>query len=637
MTNSSVLSPPPLPSEDKLKELLLKFGETGLALVNVGRDIEDAEERALFYKTELIRLAAAVKANDIYSEGGAPVSFREFCTSHDYLLPQGQECALYPKVMDEGEELNSGRYIEAVMTGGIGTGKTTLAVYTTAYQIYVLSCFRDPHKLFELSPNDEIVFAIQSLNAGLASDVDYKRLRNLIATAPYFKKHFMFERDLESTMQFPRNIIVKPVSGADTAIIGQNVIGGILDEVNFMAVVEKSKQKKSGGTYDQAAELYSAIKNRRQSRFMFQGRVPGMLCLVSSKQYPGEFTDRKMDEAKAEINKTGKTRIFIYDKREWDVKPMHRFTGEWFTVFLGDETRKPRIHPEGDPIPKEEAHLYMEVPAEYRDSFDTNILQAIREICGVSTFALYPFILEPEKVQACFGRTPSILTQSQCDFKTSTVKAYVKRFRDLQYPRFVHLDLSETGDSTGVACGYVPGFVEIKRSGSVYETLPKIVYDFTLEVSPPRHGEINFAAIRELLYNLRELGLPIRWVTMDTFQSTDMKQILINQGFMAGLFSLDVDTKGYDVAKQALMDERIYAPEHEKAMLEFIRLERDPVSRKVDHPVHFSKDCSDAMAGVAYGLTMRREVWSMHGVTPGQMTLTNAVTGQKKDSLANAG
>ena len=115
------------------------------------------------------------------------------------------------------------------------------------------------------------------------------------------------------------------------------------------------------------------------------------------------------------------------------------------------------------------------------------------------------------------------------------------------------------------------------------------------------------------------------------------KQILINQGFMAGLFSLDVDTKGYDVAKQALMDERIYAPEHEKAMLEFIRLERDPVSRKVDHPVHFSKDCSDAMAGVAYGLTMRREVWSMHGVTPGQMTLTNAVTGQKKDSLANAG
>ena len=30
-------------------------------------------------------------------------------------------------------------------------------------------------------------------------------------------------------MQFPRNIVVKPVAGHDTAAIGQNVIGGIID------------------------------------------------------------------------------------------------------------------------------------------------------------------------------------------------------------------------------------------------------------------------------------------------------------------------------------------------------------------------------------------------------------------------
>jgi hypothetical protein len=206
----------------------------------------------------------------------------------------------------------------------------------------------------------------------------------------------------------------------------------------------------------------------------------------------------------------------------------------------------------------------------------------------------------------------SILSRESCDFKMTTVAAYPKRFRNLEYPRFVHLDLSQTGDSTGVACGYVRKFVEIVRHGTVKEVLPEIVYDFVLEVVPPKNGEIQFSNIRDLLYNLRKLGLPIKWVSMDTFQSTDTRQILAQQGFITGVRSLDVDTRGYDIAKQALMDGRVKAPEHHKAMMEFIRLERDPVTRKIDHPVHFSKDCSDAMAGVAWGLTVQREVWAMH-------------------------
>ena len=30
--------------------------------------------------------------------------------------------------------------------------------------------------------------------------------------------------------------------------------------------------------------------------------------------------------------------------------------------------------------------------------------------------------------------------------------------------------------------------------------------------------------------------------------------------------------------------------------------------------VHNSKDCSDALAGVAFGLYKRREIWGLHGV-----------------------
>jgi hypothetical protein len=78
---------------------------------------------------------------------------------------------------------------------------------------------------------------------------------------------------------FANNIKVKPGGGQDIAAIGQNVIGGIIDEVNFMAVVEDSKLMRDGSVYDQAAENYNSIARRRESRFMQQGMLPGLLCL----------------------------------------------------------------------------------------------------------------------------------------------------------------------------------------------------------------------------------------------------------------------------------------------------------------------------------------------------------------------
>jgi len=48
---------------------------------------------------------------------------------------------------------------------------------------------------------------------------------------------------------------------------------------------------------------------------MQQGMLPGLLCLVSSKNYPGGLTDRKVAEART--NKT----IFVYDKRLWEIRP----------------------------------------------------------------------------------------------------------------------------------------------------------------------------------------------------------------------------------------------------------------------------------------------------------------------------
>ena len=553
-----------------------------------------------------------------------PVSIREFITSPEY-LDQGD--SIYPLVLDELVKINNPKidglnhglrigniYAETVLTGGIGTGKTHIALLSIAYSVYVLSCLSNPQSLFDLDKSSEILFIFQSLNATLSKQLDYARFKHMIETSPYFKNHFLFDKNIDSELRFPNRIIVRSVNGQETATIGQNVFGGMLDEVNFMEVTENSKKATDGGEYDQAIALYHSILSRRKSRFMKMGRLFGMFCLVSSKRYPNQFTDRKVKEAKAELQKTGKTSIYVYDKRKWEIKP-DDFCGKTFRVFIGDISRKPRLLGTQENISMQDQALVDNVPVEYRKDFEIDIMRALREIAGHSTLALHPFIMNVEAMSACFGKRKSILTSTVTDFEYPKLKFISSRFTNPEYPRWAHVDLSLTGDSTGIAIGHVPRFTKIKRGGDIVETLPVIAIDCTLEVRPPKGGEILFEKIRKLLYLLRDSGLNIKWVTFDQYQSADSIQILRQKGFVTGKQSMDKTSIPYEFTKMALYDGRIEAPSHDKLIEELQALELDAKKGKIDHPPQGSKDIADALAGVIYGLTRRCEIWAHHQIS----------------------
>ncbi len=111
------------------------------------------------------------------------------------------------------------------------------------------------------------------------------------------------------------------------------------------------------------------------------------------------------------------------------------------------------------------------------------------------------------------------------------------------------------------------------------------------------------------------MGLQIRWVTFDDFQSTDSKQILQQAGFMTGQQSMDrLPMYPYDFFKAAVYDGRMSMPVHPHLQQEMLMLEKDTKTGKIDHPPGNSKDCAGAVAGVVYGLTMRREIWGMHHI-----------------------
>jgi hypothetical protein len=397
------------------------------------------------------------------------------------------------------------------------------------------------------------------------------------------------------------------VTGLETATLGQNIFAGMLNEVNFMEVVERST-KSPDGEYDQANALYNSIARRRKSRFLKQGRLPGIVCLVSSRRYPGQFTDQKEAEAARELSETGQTTIYVYDKRTWDIKP-DAFCGETFEVFVGDATRKPRIL-QGEEFPPDQV---IEVPIEYRREFEQDILKAMRDIAGVSTLAVHPFLMDSEKVSACFGQRESILSRTECDFQEIGLQVHPSRIEAPESPRFIHVDLALTQDSAGVAMGWVPGFTQVER-GSDIEILPNINIDFSLEIMPPKGSEILIWKVRDLIYKLIDCGVNVKWVSFDGYQSADSIQVLRQKGLMTGKASMDRTTAPYELLKMALYDGRVNCPEHPKLLTELLSLELDVQRGKIDHPVRGSKDIADALAGVVYGLTMRREVWVKHGV-----------------------
>jgi hypothetical protein len=592
----------------KVGQRLLTFGISGKCVIKFASKLPIAERHT--YLVEVLEHFREQLKTGIRWKY-PPVDIRTFIESEDLLNKPG---VIYPEIMRCMKEANNGTYVETVNTGGIGSGKTTFALYSQAYQVYILSCMFNPQAEFKLDPSSEIMIVFQSINSRLSKTVDYNRFRSMIEGSPYFKNVFPFKKDIEAELIFPNRILVRPLSGDSQAAIGQNVIGGMLDEVNFMQVVEQSKQSNDGGLFDQAKALYNSIVNRRKSRFNRKGHVWGLLNLVSSKRYPGEFTDLKMKESRDQLADTGKTDIYVYDKRVWEVKPPGSFEDQWFRVFCGDFTRKPRILLDDEEMPPEDDHLIVSVPkVEYLADFKRNILDAIREIAGMATMAMNPFIADTEAVAYGFGRTLSVLSREDCDFVSNSVRIYPERFKNPSFPRFAHVDLSLSGDSTGVAVGYVSRFVEINRNGHI-EMMPEIVYDLVLEVKPPQDGEIVFSKIRALFYKLREVGLNLKWISFDTFQSSDSVQILAEQGFVTGKQSVDVDLRCYDFMKSAFYDRRILLPDHPKALSEIVRLERDPKTGKVDHPADASKDCSDAIAGVAFGLTMQREIWHLHSL-----------------------
>lgn len=594
-----------------------------------------------FLKSFIQGAEKAVSTHDIsffnYKRGlkvSKIVDIEEFTESRDYMNQAGY---IRPVIKYELDRLfTSTNYIEAVLTGAIGIGKNYFADLALAYMLYNLSCYHNPQLEYDLAPGSSIVFITQSMSLTLARKVVFDQFSARLKNSPYFMDHFNFDPGVKSELRFPHQIYVLPVGGNDTGAIGMNVFGGLIDELNFMARIQDSAHTRytSQDEYDQAERLYSALIRRMKSRFMQKGKVPGKLLLISSVNYPGDFTDRKIEES--ETDKT----IFVMKYSQWEALPKDRFCGQNFLVEVGNEFKQSRILTVIDEAVDEEDVIH--VPTEYLSEFERDLDAALRDLAGVATGTKHPFIPFRENikwaqdehkamndgrslfnVQSCV-LSDIVLDPEDPDWSYLIDYTYIDEcILDNAAVFATHIDVGLTNDAAGVGIGHISGYKMLpefkyfnERTGEFVEVrdvrAPVYAIDGLLQVKAPPNGEVDLELVRDLILHLRGY-INVRWGTLDSWQSAMMIQSFKKAKIRSGVLSVDASIAPYAEVKQAIKDKRIYFPEHDVGSKELREVEKDSKKEKIDHPEGGSKDCSDAIAGVVYMLHRKEASYGRSG------------------------
>ena len=378
--------------------------------------------------------------------------------------------------------------------------------------------------------------------------------------------------------------------------LGQATIGAIFSEINDMTVV--------GG---QAEDNLDTIAVRRASRFATSNReIFGHIVLDSSSKGNRSFLDARIEEKR----KKGVKDFTIFSYTHWQAKwHTGAYSGKMFKVYAGDEYVDPFIVDETNEYrlaTVKSPERIIDVPVEHWEAFHFNILKALRDLAGVSTFSTFSFISSAQTINEVFNQPNPVQQEMiELDFfnKDQTLDKFID-VKKLAYinssPRFIHIDLGIKSDSTGMSCSYFKGFdtreiydpITGKKS---IDQVPLFVTEWCMEIRAVPGHEVPIYKIQDFIVTARDLGYPIAMVTTDGYQSTNLRQNLTLKGFTTDLISVDRTKDPYNNLRNIILEGRLQAPNLEKLKREVRDLEE--LDQKFDHPPDSSKDILDSLCG----------------------------------------
>lgn len=575
----------------------------------------------------------------------APVDVRTFLTNPYFLGETGS--SLWPKLVDDMVDLFEGGYHEAVLGGSIGWGKSFFATTALAYVLYQMSCLRSPQKAYGIDAGSHIYVAMLSVTEKVARRVVVNELIGKIAHSRYFKEKFP-PTSAPSLLEirFPKQIQAVAGSTGSSAIIGLNAFAGFIDETSFMGGDRQVDRQGRFVVVDKGEAIYKSIVRRMKSRFQKVGRLPGLMILASSKERPVAFVEKRIQQAREQKD----VDFYVREYATWDVKPKEDFTGKTFKVVAGNERVQSRLLV-GERADEDEARFrdmglqIVEVPMEYRPDFERDLDGSLRDIAGIATLSVSPFVQRTEKIYDAFQEaralplggegeedqangewTPNVPLIIQwgkiaVQHERRIQGGYTEEFwvpkRRPDAPRMAHIDLALTKDSAGVAIAHIAGWTEVERRDAQLneynELAPIIETDLLLRIIPPPGDEIDLGAVRAIIYQFVDHGFNIRFVSCDQYQSADTLQQMRKRGIEADVVSVDKTPEPYETCKATIYEDRMRGQYHPWLIRELSQIQRIPRASgrgyKIDHPaigpdgLIGSKDVADALAAVTFKLT----------------------------------
>jgi len=568
------------------------------------RELEDVIISAFPNRKLSLELAESllnISKNTIWEDDSPPINIKEFILSSDYLNLDG---IVFPGVLEAACDIINNDYEEAFLNWGIGSGKSFLSSILISYMVYRTLKLRDPQKFYNLAPDSLIAFMNMSVNATQAKKVVFGEIFNRIRSCKWIMDNFPPDPNVRSEIRFPKDIVVIPGNSKETFPLGYNLLGAVMDEGAWFTDSPNTER-------DVAEIMFNTLHKRITSRFG-ESEIPGLLVVISSPCFMGDFIERHMNQDQDKEN------IYLSRKSIWGVKPSKSNEVFFFDVDTLEiyEERPKDVSEYSERLSQlactESYNRILEIPLIYKADFERNPIGALRDLGAIPSLSIEGYFRFIDKIKACIDINRYCPTD-----KNNNIKDNFKGDPNKIY--FLHVDLALNHDACGVAMGHAESLsqgeigrikLEIDPSieQSILEEPYKAVIDLMLQIKAPPGGEIIFSDIRKLILNLRNRGFRIHTVSFDGWQSIDSIQILNGMGFNTEVTSVDRNIYYYDTLKDIINTGRFSTYQYlvrdefgnydeilttELQGLEFIK------GKKVDHKYGGSKDVADAVAVVA--------------------------------------
>lgn len=589
-----------------------------------------------------------------------PVDIETFITDDRYL---GQSCKdsegnlkIFPFWIEQLKKLFPNNLDTDVNTfiasGARGLGKSEICIIIMEYLLHRVMCLKNPLEHFHLKSTEKLVFAIMNIKLDLAEEIALSKFQNTIKLSPWFLERGYYTGRTNKVWQ-PNDeycIDIKIGSQADD-VIGLPVFYAFFDEISFIKNKDIDEQKKK------AIDMIDTALGGMITRFTYKGKRPTLLCLASSKRSEKSFLE---EHIKIKLD-SEPGNVMVVDEPVWKVRPAIEFSKDTFNLAVGNKFLVSQILKEDENIEDYVLKGYnvIQVPSNLKAQFIDNMDRALCDYAGISSTELSKYI-SGVAIRDCINEalqnpfTKEILQVGNA----KEDKLEYKDFFDLtkipkdmkRKPLFIHLDMSLSGDKTGIAGVWIKGKKPTEEGNPGKDLFFSLA--FAVAIEAPKGRQISFAKNRNFIRWLKEQGFNIHSITSDTFQSADLIQTLSAEGYDCSILSVDrVEPNSriclpYQYFKNTLYEQRVELFHQALLEQEVVNLERNVNTGKVDHPDGGSKDTSDAVCGAIYKASQYAEEFAYNygedfdlaiDVNNGSMDKVKQMTLSFEEELKKAG